>query len=75
MSDSMCDYDDDYTRFAKFPIIGLSTRVRTNWNVGTKEISFSGEVQNYCICFIDIIGSTKVSSDLTPTQVDIMSYS
>ena len=56
-------------RFAEFPIVGLSTKVRTNWNVGIGEISFSGEVQNYCICFIDIIGSTKISSDLTPAQL------
>ena len=47
----------------------MSTRARTNWNVGTKEISFSGEVQKYCVCFIDIIGSTKISSDLTPTEL------
>jgi two-component system, OmpR family, response regulator ChvI len=62
-------HDDEGIRFAEFPVVGLSTRARTNWNVGTKEISFSGEVQNYCVCFIDIIGSTKISSDLTPTQL------
>ena len=61
--------DDDHIRFAEFPLIGLSTRARTNWNVGTREISFSGEVQNYCVCFIDIIGSTKISSGLTPNQL------
>ena len=56
-------------RFAEFPPVGLSTRARMNWNVETREISFSGEVQNYCVCFIDIIGSTKISSELTPTQL------
>jgi class 3 adenylate cyclase len=61
--------EDDHIRFAEFPLVGLSTRARTNWNVGTKEISFSGEVQNYCVCFIDIVGSTKISADLTPTQL------
>jgi class 3 adenylate cyclase len=61
--------NDDQIRFAEFPQIGLSTRARTNWNVGSKEISFSGEVQNYCVCFIDIIGSTKISSYLTPIQL------
>lgn len=59
----------DYIRFAEFPVVGLPTRARTNWNVGVEEISFSGEVQNYCVCFIDIIGSTKISSDLTPVQL------
>jgi class 3 adenylate cyclase len=62
-------HDDEGIRFAEFPLVGLSTRARTNWNVGTKEISFSGEVQNYSVCFIDIIGSTKISSELTPTQL------
>jgi class 3 adenylate cyclase len=59
----------DGIRFTEFPVVGLSTKVRTNWNTGIEEISFSGEVHNYCVCFIDIIGSTKISSDLTPTQL------
>lgn len=63
------DDNDDHIRFAEFPPVGLSTKARMNWNVGTKEISFSGEVQNYCVCFIDIIGSTKISSSLTPAQI------
>jgi two-component system, OmpR family, response regulator ChvI len=62
-------HEDEGIRFAEFPLVGLSRSARTNWNVGTKEISFSGEVQNYCVCFIDIIGSTKISSDLTHTQL------
>ena len=59
----------DGIRFMEFPVVGLSTKVRTNWNTGIEEISFSGEVQNYCVCFIDIIGSTKISSGLTPNQL------
>lgn len=62
-------HENEGIRFAEFPLVGLSRSARTNWNVGTKEISFSGEVQNYCVCFIDIIGSTKISSELTPTQL------
>jgi class 3 adenylate cyclase len=65
----MQDDDEDHIRYVEFPLVGLSTRARMNWNVGTKEISFSGEVHNYCVCFIDIIGSTKTSSTLTPTQL------
>jgi class 3 adenylate cyclase len=61
--------NDDNIRFAEFPVVGLSTKARTTGNVVLKEISFSGEVQNYCVCFIDIIGSTKISSDLTPAQL------
>ena len=62
-------HEDEGIRFAEFPLVGLSRPARTNWNIVTKEISFSGEVQNYCVCFIDIIGSTKISSELTPTQL------
>jgi class 3 adenylate cyclase len=65
----MQDDDEDHIRYVEFPLVGLSTRARMSWNVGTKEISFSGEVHNYCVCFIDIIGSTKISSTLTPTQL------
>lgn len=65
----MQDDDEDRIRYVEFPLVGLSTRARMNWNVGTKEISFSGEVHNYCVCFIDVIGSTKISSTLTPTQL------
>ncbi|MDQ4016456.1 MAG: adenylate/guanylate cyclase domain-containing protein [Thermoproteota archaeon] len=65
----MQDDDEDHIRYVEFPLVGLSTGARMNWNVGTKEISFSGEVHNYCVCFIDIIGSTKISSTLTPTQL------
>jgi class 3 adenylate cyclase len=52
-------------RFALFPVAGLS-RESIGWNIGTAEISFSGKVQNCCVCFIDMIGSTKISSELTP---------
>jgi two-component system, OmpR family, response regulator ChvI len=59
----------DNIRFAEFPVVGFSKNIRTNWDLGIEEISFSGEVQNYCVCFIDIIGSTKISSDLLPSQL------
>jgi hypothetical protein len=61
--------DDDNIKYSYFPIVGLATRARGDWNVGASEISFSGKVQNYCVCIIDMIGSTKVSSKLTPTQL------
>jgi len=55
-------------RFAQFPIVGLATG-RNDWSVGAGEISFSGRVQNCCVCFIDMIGSTKISSELSPAQL------
>jgi class 3 adenylate cyclase len=56
-------------RFIQFPVVGLSAKTSDNWNVGIGEISFSGKVQNCCVCFIDMIGSTKISSDLSPVQI------
>jgi class 3 adenylate cyclase len=43
--------------------------VRTDWNLGTEEISFSGKVQNCCVCFIDMMNSTKVLADLVPARL------
>jgi class 3 adenylate cyclase len=63
------DGDEDDLRFAEFPIVGLSTKARTNWSFGAEEIYFSGEVQKCCVCFIDIIGSTRISSSLTPSRL------
>jgi class 3 adenylate cyclase len=63
------DGDEDDFRFAEFPLVGLSTKARTNWSFGAEEIYFSGEVQKCCVCFIDIIGSTRISSSLTPSQL------
>jgi class 3 adenylate cyclase len=59
---------EDQIRYALFPVMGLSSE-RSTWDVRSGEISFSGRVQNLCVCFIDMIGSTKISSELTPAQL------
>jgi class 3 adenylate cyclase len=56
-------------RAAIFPVTGLPGTEKDEWAAGAGEISFSGKVQNYCVCFIDMIGSTRISSDLTPSQL------
>lgn len=58
----------DDIRFAYYPVVGLSTR-SGGWSAEAGEISFSGKVQNCCVCFIDMIGSTKMSASLTPAQL------
>jgi CheY-like chemotaxis protein len=40
-----------------------------SWNPSDEEITFSGKLRNCCICFIDMISSTKVSSKLNPEQI------
>ena len=59
---------EEQIRNAQFPVTGLS-KERNTWDVRSGEISFSGKVQNLCVCFIDMIGSTKISSDLPPAQL------
>jgi class 3 adenylate cyclase len=60
---------EDKIRFAEFPAIGMSMKARVDWTLGAEEISFSGKVQNCCMCFIDMMDSTKMSADLTPAQL------
>jgi len=56
--------------FNNFPMVGLSTtRRHTNWKIGKGEISFFGKVQECCICFIDMISSTKISANLSAAQL------
>jgi class 3 adenylate cyclase len=35
-----------------------------------EEISFSGLRQNYCVCFIDMMNSTKIASNLSGAELD-----
>jgi class 3 adenylate cyclase len=56
--------------FNNFPMVGLSTTSRqTNWKIGKGEIAFLGKVQECCVCFIDMISSTKISSNLSAAQL------
>jgi class 3 adenylate cyclase len=56
--------------FNSFPIVGLSTSSQqTNWKIGKGEIAFLGKVQECCVCFIDMISSTKISSNLSAAQL------
>lgn len=60
---------NDKIRFAEFPVIGLSAKTPIDRTFQIEEISFSGRVQNCCVCFIDMMDSTKMSADLTPSQL------
>jgi adenylate cyclase len=56
--------------FNNFPMVGLSTtHRRTNWKIGKEEIAFLGKVQECSICFIDMISSTKISYNLSASQL------
>jgi two-component system response regulator ChvI len=34
----------------------------------SEEISFSGQTQNFCVCFVDMVGSTKITAETTNTE-------
>jgi class 3 adenylate cyclase len=56
--------------FNNFPIMGLLTNSRkANWKIGKGEIAFLGKVQECCVCFIDMVSSTKISSNLSAAQL------
>jgi class 3 adenylate cyclase len=61
-------YHDD------FPVIGLllpsiNSVISHSWRTSNEEVSFAGQIQNCCVCFIDMMNSTKIVSELNSTQV------
>ena len=42
--------------------------------IATEEISFLNESDSYCVCFIDMIGSTKVISQIATVPEKIRKY-
>jgi two-component system response regulator ChvI len=34
----------------------------------SEEISFSGQTQNFCVCFVDMVDSTKITAETTNTE-------
>jgi two-component system response regulator ChvI len=34
----------------------------------SEEISFSGQTQNFCVCFVDMVGSTKITAETNNTE-------
>lgn len=68
-SDINLNYDD-------FPVIGSSfnspsdiTATLINESEEMREISFSGKRENYVVCFIDMMNSTKISSTLSEFEI------
>jgi class 3 adenylate cyclase len=66
----MTDYD--VINIDDLPVIGsipTNSLLNVSFSSTTDELSFSGEQQKYCVCFIDIINSTTVTSNLNYSQV------
>jgi class 3 adenylate cyclase len=61
----------DKSYYDDFPIVGLNVGGHSlfqSWKPG-EEISFSGQRQQCCVCFIDMMDSTKIASKLSSTQI------
>jgi len=61
----------DTSRYDDFPVIGLTSKDLSpfySWKP-EEEISFSGLRQQCCVCFIDMVNSTKIASMLNNTQI------
>ena len=59
----------DTLKFALFPVTGLTPKEKGEWDIGAEEIAFSGQVQASCVCFVDIVDSTKISDRLSPADL------
>lgn len=63
----------DYEIYNDFPIVGSTAPAdslfQTSLSDTTDEVSFSGQRENYCVCFIDMINSTSTTSNLNYAEV------
>jgi len=61
----------DKSYYDDFPIVGLNLRGHSSFESWKpeEEISFSGQRQQCCVCFIDMMDSTKTASKLSNTQI------
>lgn len=66
--------DQDEFRYDDFPVTGLIGTEEDHssvepWSLDTQEVAFLGQSKNYCVCFIDIMNSTKIVSQLNEKQL------
>jgi two-component system, OmpR family, response regulator ChvI len=67
---SITNYNELYN---DFPVIGSASDADSLFRLAssntTEEVSFSGQRQKYCVCFIDMVNSTAITSSLNDAQV------
>lgn len=54
-----------------FPMVGLVNQDLLSWTkaIPTSEIFFSGLSQNFCVSYVDIVGSTRIAAKLSGDQI------
>src|SRR6476659_762124 len=65
------DYGYDHVNPSKSPPRQLNGSVEFNRRIlvpEKNEVLFSNKSENYCICFIDIVGSTQITAKITPSE-------
>jgi two-component system, OmpR family, response regulator ChvI len=64
---------DDISLYDDFPIIGIASdnsfQNSTLLSNTIDEVSFSGQRQRCCVCFIDMMNSTNIASSLVGTEI------
>jgi class 3 adenylate cyclase len=60
-------YYDDFVLPADLKI-SYSSNTSESWKL-SEEVSFSGHRQNCCICFIDMMNSTRISAELSSSKI------
>ncbi len=65
-------FKEEYSLFNEIPSLSSSSNTHASddqWTVLSEEITFSGKRKDCCICFIDMVNSTKITSQLTQQQI------
>jgi class 3 adenylate cyclase len=75
INSSSLDHDISESNDFSFPsfITSKSEDMQHSWVTsegGEEEVSFSGLRQNYCVCFIDLMNSTRIASNLAGAELD-----
>lgn len=62
---------DEFSMYDDFPVIHSSTNglETASMNISDEEVTFSGKRQNYCVCYIDMINSTKITDEMSESNI------
>jgi class 3 adenylate cyclase len=62
------DNDEDYDDIIRDSNTGYVNHSTQMHSISDNEISFSGKQRNYCVCYIDMVNSTKMTSTIDSAE-------
>ena len=67
----MKDLIDEFSMYDDFPVVNPSTHSigTVSMNISDEEVTFSGKRPNYCVCYIDMINSTKITDEMSESNI------